>query len=167
MKSIKIEIKWAIIFLIMTFAWMFMEKLIGLHDEYIKHQEIVTNFFAIPAIAIYVFALINKRKKYYNGVMTYKQGFISGLIITAILTVLAPLIQYIISTYITPEYFDHVIKYVVEDRRMTLVEAQNHFNMKNFIIQSTIGTAIMGIITTAVVAFFFRTRSNHPQKADT
>src|SRR3546814_14263979 len=75
MKNIKIEIKWAIIFLIVTFVWMFMEKLIGLHDQYIKQHEIITNLFAIPAIAIYAFALLNKRKKFYNGVMTYKQGF--------------------------------------------------------------------------------------------
>ncbi|TCK85398.1 DUF4199 domain-containing protein [Albibacterium bauzanense] len=159
MKNIKIEIKWAIIFLIVTFAWMFMEKLIGLHDQYIKHHEIITNLFAIPAIAIYAFALLNKRKKFYNGVMTYKQGFMSGLIITVILTILAPLTQYIVSVFITPDYFDQAIKYAVENRKMTLSEAQDYFNLKSYIVQNSIGTPVMGIITTAIVAFFCRTRN--------
>src|SRR3546814_16706793 len=105
MKNIKIEIKWAIIFLIVTFVWMFMEKLIGLHDQYIKQHEIITNLFAIPAIAIYAFALLNKRKKFYNGVMTYKQGFMSGLIITIIFTVLEPIKQYIVSVFISTGHF--------------------------------------------------------------
>lgn len=159
MKNIKIEIKWAIVFLIVTFVWMLMEKLVGLHDQYIKQHEIITNLFAIPAIAVYAFALLNKKKKFYNGVMTYKQGFMSGLIITIILTVLAPITQYIVSVFITPDYFDHAIKYVVENRKMTLSEAQDYFNLKSFIIQNSIGTPIMGIITTAIVALFCRTRS--------
>src|SRR5690606_3316503 len=159
MKNIKIEIKWAIFFLIVTLAWMFMEKLVGLHDQYIKQHEIITNLFAIPAIAVYAFALLNKKKAFYNGVMTYKQGFISGLTFTIILTILAPLTQYTVSVFITPDYFDHVIKYVVENRKMTLSDAQEYFNLKNYMIQNTVGTAAMGIITTAVVAFFCRTRS--------
>jgi hypothetical protein len=159
MKNIKIEIKWAIFFLIVTFAWMFMEKLVGLHDQYIKQHEIITNLFAIPAIAVYAFALLNKKKAFYKGIMTYKQGFISGFIITIILTILAPLTQYIVSVFITPDYFDHVIKYVVENRKMTLSDAQEYFNLKSYMIQNTVGTAAMGIITTAVVALFCRTRN--------
>jgi hypothetical protein len=159
MRNIKIEIKWAIFFLIVTFAWMVMEKLVGLHDQYIKQHEIITNLFAIPAIAVYAFALLNKKKAFYKGIMTYKQGFISGFIITIILTILAPLTQYIVSVFITPDYFDHVIKYVVENRKMTLSDAQEYFNLKSYMIQNTVGTAAMGIITTAVVALFCRTRN--------
>jgi hypothetical protein len=113
MKKIKIEIKWAIIFVVMTLIWMVLEKLVGLHDEHIDKHPIYTNFIAIPAIAIYVFALLDKRKNFYKGAMTYKQGFITGLIITAIVTVLSPLTQYITSTIITPEYFPNMINYSV------------------------------------------------------
>jgi len=88
----------------MTLIWMLLEKLAGLHDEHIDKHPIYTNFIAIPAIAIYVFSLLDKRKKFYKGAMTYKQGFISGLVITAIVTVLSPLSQYITPTIITPEY---------------------------------------------------------------
>ena len=159
MKKIKIEIKWAIIFVVMTLIWMVLEKLVGLHDEHIDKHPIYTNFIAIPAIAIYVFALLDKRKNFYKGAMTYKQGFITGLIITAIVTVLSPLTQYITSTIITPEYFPNMISYSVETGKLTQVAAEEYFNLKNYLLQVIIGTPVMGILTTAIVAIFTRKKS--------
>ncbi|KOY84915.1 hypothetical protein AD998_00995 [bacterium 336/3] len=152
MKNIVIEIKWAIIFIIMTFLWMLLEKTIGLHDVNIEKHPIYTNFIAIPAIAIYVFALLDKRKNVYEGYMTYKQGVISGLIITLIVTICTPLSQYIILTFITPDFFTNAINFTVKNKKMTLTEAQDFFNLKNYIIQGTIGAPIMGILTTLIVA---------------
>ena len=159
MKKIKIEIKWAIIFTIMVLVWMFMEKLTGLHSDHIDKHPIYTNFIFIPTIVIYVLALLDKRKNDYNGIMTYKQGFISGLTIALIVTILSPLIQYISSTIITPDYFSNVIKYVVSEGIKNQIEAENYFNLKNYIIQALIGTPIVGIVTTAIVAIFIRRKS--------
>ena len=71
MSKYKIEIKWAIIFLLMGLVWMVLEKAFGFHDVHIDKHPIYTNLVAIPAIAIFVFALLDKRKNYYNGSMTY------------------------------------------------------------------------------------------------
>jgi hypothetical protein len=139
---------------------MFLEKLAGLHDEHIDKHPIYTNFIAIPAIAIYVFALLDKRKNFYKSAMTYKQGFISGLIITAIVTVLSPLTQYITSTIITPEYFPNMISYSVETGKMTQEAAEEYFNLKNYLLKVVIGTPIMGILTTAIVAIFTRRKAD-------
>jgi len=135
MKNIKIEIKWAIIFSITLLVWMVLERLVGLHSVHIDKHMIYTNFFAIPAIAIYVFALLDKRKNFYNGIMTYKQGLIAGLIITLIVAALSPLTQYITSIYITPEYFPNVIEYVVSHGEMTQEAAEKQFNLQSYIIQ--------------------------------
>jgi hypothetical protein len=159
MKTIKTEIKWAVIFIIMTLAWMVLELLTGLNDKYISKHEIFTNFIAIPAIAVYVFALLDKRNNYYNGAMNYKQGFISGLIITAIITIFSPLTQFITSTIITPAYFTNVINYTVETGKMTRDAAEDFFNLKNYIIQGLIGAPVMGIITTAIVAYFVKRKN--------
>jgi hypothetical protein len=150
----KIEIKWAIIFIMMMLSWMVMEKLAGFHDDKIHLHYIVTNFISIPAIAIYVFALLDKRKNFYDGLMSYKQGFLSGLVITIIVSIFSPLTQYITSVYITPDYFKNAIAFVVEQNEMTQQEAEDFFNLKNYLIQSTIGAPIMGLITTLIVAFF-------------
>ena len=160
MKNIKTELKWALIFVAVSLLWMLLEKLSGLHSTHIDKHMYLTNLFAIPAIMVYVLALKDKKKNFYNGQMTYKQGFLSGFIITMIVALLAPLTQWITSTVITPEYFPNVIAYSVETGyHSSLEEAEAYFNLKNYMVQSVIGALVMGIITTAVVALFVRSKS--------
>jgi hypothetical protein len=140
----------------MMLLWMVMERIVGLHDVHIDKHAIYTNFVAIPAIIVYVLALLDKRKNFYEGKMTYMQGFISGIIISIIVTIFSPLTQYITSTIITPEYFTNVINYSVSQGMMTQTEAEEYFNLKSYMIQVLIGTPIMGIVTAAIVAIFTR-----------
>jgi hypothetical protein len=158
MKNIKIEIKWALIFIAMQLTWMLLERLAGLHDKNIDKHSIYSNFIMIPAIATYVLALLDKRKKDYNGTMSYKQGFISGLIISIIVTILSPLTQYITSVVITPEFFANSINYAVINSKMTMEAAEKYFNLKNFIIEGLIFAPIMGIFTSAIVAIFTKSK---------
>lgn len=156
MKNFTIEIKWALIFISMMLLWMVMERMIGLHDTRIELHPVITNFVAIPAILIYILALTDKRKNFYGGVMTYKQGFISGLFITGIVALFTPLSQYLTLTVITPHFFENMIEYSVSHNHATREEAETYFNMKNYMIQSTIFAPVMGIVTTAIVALFAR-----------
>jgi hypothetical protein len=156
MKKYSLEIKWGLIFVAMMLIWMVGERLAGLHDENIHLHAIYTNFIMIPAIAVYVFALLEKRRVAYNGVMTYKQGFISGLIITAVVTVISPLTQIITSLVITPEYFENVIAYTVSEGMMTEEAARAEFNLQNYIIMSAVSAPILGLVTSALVAIFTR-----------
>ncbi len=86
--------------------------------------------------------------------MTYKQGFVTGLIITIFVTILSPVTQYISTTFIGPEYFPNIIKYTVSTGQMTQEDADAFFNLKNYIIQGLVGAFVMGLITTAIVALF-------------
>jgi len=154
MKRITLEIKWALVFTLMTLIWMFAEKLAGLHDTHIEKHPIYTNLIAIPAILIYVLALLNARKKYYGGTMTYGQGVRTGLIITIFITLLSPFSQYITSTYITPHFFENAINYAISKKFSTRPDAEAYFNLKSYIIQGLIGAPIMGVVTTLIVAAF-------------
>jgi 4-amino-4-deoxy-L-arabinose transferase-like glycosyltransferase len=158
MKSIATEIKWAIAFAVMTLLWMVMEKFGGFHSDRLEYHPIVSMFVAIPAILVYVLALQEKKRKDYGGTMSYKQGFISGLIITVIVTALSPLTQYITSVYITPEFFPNVIAMAVKEGKMTLQEANDYFNLKSYIIQGLMFAPVMGLLTTAIVAFFLKSK---------
>lgn len=159
MKTIKIEIKWAFIFMGSLLLWMVLEKLVGLHGKHIDKHQYLTMLYVIPAIWLYVLALKDKKKNYFNGQMNFKQGFISGLIISVIVTVFSPLTQWIISNVITPEYFPNVIAYSVKTGYFkTLSEAEAYFNYKNYAMQSTIWALIMGVITSVIVAFFIKTK---------
>lgn len=160
MENIKIEIKWAIFFSIMGLLWMLLEKLSGLHSTYIDYHFYLTNLFAIPAIWVMVLALKDKKNNYYRGNTTYKQGLISGIILSAIIALISPLAQWITSYIITPEYFPNVIKRSVEiGYYKTTAQAEANFNYKNYAIQGAIGALIMGIVTTAIAMIFLRTKT--------
>jgi hypothetical protein len=159
MKSIKIEIKWGILFVLVGLIWMVFEKAMGWHDVHIDKHETYTLFMAPIAISIYVFALLDKKRNFFGGKMSYKQGFIAGLIITLVVFLLSPLSQYITSTYITPDYFNNAIDYSVSSGKMERQAAEDYFNLKSYMMQAMIGAAIMGLITAAIVAFFVRTKS--------
>ncbi len=94
MKNYRIELKWILIY-------------VGSLD---KHQYL-TLVFTIIHIIIYVLALKDKRNSFYNGSISYKQAFMTGLIMTVIIALVSPLIQWIISYVISPDYFKTVIEY--------------------------------------------------------
>lgn len=50
---------------------MALEMALGWHDEKIANHSTYTNIFVVPAIAIYVFVLLDKKKNIYHGRMTY------------------------------------------------------------------------------------------------
>ena len=156
MKKFAIEIKWAILFAVISLIWMLGERVAGLHDENIEHHAVFTNFFIVVAIAVYVVALLDKRKNSFGGKMNWIQGFISGLIITLGVTILTPLTQSIPSTLITPDDFAKMIAYTVESGQKTLEEAEAYFNLKSYMIQSTMFAPVAGLITSAIVAIFTR-----------
>ena len=159
MKSIKIEIKWAIIFSVMGLVWMLLEKWSGLHDKYIDYHLYLTNLFAIPAIWVMVLALKDKKKNFHNNNIDYKQGLISGIMLSLFIAALSPLTQWITSFVITPEYFPNVIKRSVEiGYYKTTAEATANFNYKNYAIQGTIAAFMMGLVTTAIAMIFIRTK---------
>jgi len=160
MKNITIEIKWSILFSIMVLLWMCLEKLCGLHGKYIDYHLYLTNLFAIPAIWIMVLALKDKKKNYYNGQISYKQGVISGLILSILISLISPATQWITSYIISPEYFPNVIKRSVElGYFKTVVEAEANFNYTNYAIQGVIGSFIMGVVTTLIAMIFIKSKS--------
>lgn len=159
MKNYSVEIKWAAVFIAMTLAWIYIEKLAGLHNEHIDKHPVYTNFIAIPAILIYLFAMFDKRKNFYQGQMSWKQGFICGLVITAIITLISPVTQLIVSEIITPEFFPNAIKYSVSTGYLKQEEAEKYFSLGNYIVQGLIGAPVMGIVTSAVTAFFAKSKT--------
>ena len=158
MKNYTLEIKWGVLFTVVALLWMVFEKMMGWHSEKIAQHATNTNFFAVVAIIVYVFALLDKRKQL-GGTMTWKQGFISGVIISAVVAILTPLAQWITNTIISPEYFPNAIAHAVESGQMEQAAAESFFNIKTYIFAATIGGLIMGIITSAVVAFFVKKKS--------
>lgn len=164
MGKYSIEIKWAIIFSAAMVLWMLGEKYFGLHDQYIAEHSFYTSFFAIVAIGIYLLALYDKRKNYYKGVMRWRQGFKSGALLTLGIVILSPFVQLLISEVISPEYFSNVSAYAVEAGEMSREEADEYFNIQNYILQSMVWAAVSGLITAAIVALLLRRKKPNPHQ---
>ncbi len=168
MKKIKIEVKWAVIFSIIGLLWMVLEKVVGLHYQYIDYHIYLTNLFAIPAILMMVLALRDKKRNYYKGYMTYIQGFVSGTILSVCIALLSPITQWITTYVITPEFFPNVIKRSVEIGYFaTTAEAEANFNYANYALQGAIGALVMGIITTAIAMIFIQSKKTIHQPLKT
>lgn len=158
MKTRKTEIKWAFIFAAMFLLWVTLEKIAGLHDQYLEQQQLVTTLILIPSIIIYALALRDKKKNFYSGQMTYKQGFISGMALTLFIVVLSPVNQLITSYVITPEYFANAIAYTVAKGVFTQAQAEQQFSVGNYILTGMVGGLITGLIFSAVVPVFLRSK---------
>lgn len=156
MDSYRVELKWGLIFFLALLVWMMVERMAGLHGPRIEYHAVFTSLFAVVAVVLYVCALREKRSRALGGQMNWKQGFFAGLGITIVVTVLSPLGQYLIHTFISPDYLENVADYAVEAGMMTREEAASHFTLGSYIVQSAVGAVVMGVITSAVVAWFLR-----------
>jgi hypothetical protein len=156
MKKFAIEIRWGVMFSLTTMVWMIVENSVGLHDVYIAKQPIYTNLFAIIAIAIYALGIRDKRDNFFKGKMTWKQGFISGVVLSIVISILSPLVQYITYTFISPNFFTNIIKYAVDHKVQTQEQAEAYFSIKSYILQGIFGGLSMGVITAAIVAYFIK-----------
>lgn len=158
MKKFAIEIKWAVQFSLLSLVWMIIEKSTGLHDQYISKQAIYTNLFGIVAILVYFLALRDKKKNYFSGQMDFKQGFISGMVLSFVIAMLSPIVQYVTFTYITPHFFETIKAYAIAHKIQTPEQADTFFNLKSYIIQGIFGALSMGVITAALMALLLKTK---------
>jgi len=148
----RVEVKWAMIIIAATWVWAGMERLCGLHDEHIEQMRFYTNFFILPFVFLYMGALIDKRRSDYRGRIVFKQGFRTALVVTGLLTVLAPVSQYVTHTVISPHFFDHAVAYVVAQGVLPEERAREFFSLGNYIRQTMFSTPIFGLLVAVFAA---------------
>ena len=90
--------------------------------------------------------------------MTWKQGFLSGVVLSIVISILSPLVQYISYTFISPNFFTNIIKYAIDHKVQTQVQAEAYFSIKSYILQGLFGSLSMGVITAAIVAYFLKNK---------
>lgn len=155
-KSIKLELKWAILFSVALLFWMFFERLLGWHDEKIADHYWLTLLFMPIAILLFYLGIKEKRRRFFNGKLTWLQGFLTGLKISLFVALLSPLANWLTHTYITPKYFENIINYSVTNELMTIEAANDYFNLSSYMWQSAFGALGLGIVTSAIVAMLLR-----------
>ena len=137
-------------------VWMLLEKTLGWHDEQIADHVWLTLLFLPFAILMYILVMREKRRRFFGGKLTWRQGFLTGLKMAVFVALLSPLAQFVTHNYITPEYFNNVIEYSITNELMTLEKANDYFNINSYMLQSAIGALGGGAVTSALVAIFMR-----------
>lgn len=160
MNKFKTEIKWGFIFSACALLWAYFEKQTGWHTDQVSKHLILTNLFGVVAIVLYVLALRDKKQTDFNGEITWKEGFISGIVLSAVIAILSPATQYITYVYISPEYFANITEYIVKMGTMTQEKALEYFNIDNYIRQGIFTALSMGVVTAAIVSFIIKTKKN-------
>lgn len=148
----RVEVKWALIIIGATWLWAGLERLCGLHGEHIEKMRFYTNFFILPFIILYISALIDKRRTDYQGRLIFKQGFRAALVITALLTLLAPLTQYVTHTVVSPHFFGNAVAHVVAQGVLPEASAREFFSLGNYIRQTMLSTPVIGLLVSLFVA---------------
>ncbi len=149
----KTELKYGLIFSGTSLLWITLEFIVGLHTKYQDLHPILTNLFFIPAGWILWLAM-KERKSQSGGKITFSAAFLCGLFISIIVAILSPVVALIFHKLINPHFFPDFIEYAVRNGETTEQEAEKYFNLKNYIIQGVFGFFIIGIIMSAVLAFF-------------
>ncbi|MCC5916186.1 MAG: DUF4199 domain-containing protein [Cryomorphaceae bacterium] len=151
-KNRGIELKWALIFIAMTMLWAALENALGFYDSRIEKYKLFSAFISFPSVLIYYFGILEKRKKFFNNEMSFKQGFRAGVFMTLFIAVLSPVAQYFVSSYIGSQFFENAIAYEVQSGNMTISEAHDFYNLESFMWHSGVGAAFLGLFTSLVVA---------------
>ncbi|WP_235299389.1 DUF4199 domain-containing protein [Portibacter marinus] len=157
----KTELQWSAIFFSVTILWKVFEKMMGWHGENITEHSKFSILYDGLFIAVYLFAFWDKRRSVgFNGFPLAK-GIKFGMIITCIITLLSPIVQAITHQLISPDFFPNIIDLAVQNNLMNINEAQNKFNLSNYIMENMIGTFALGTICSLVLAFVFRRKEHH------
>lgn len=159
MKNFKIEMKWAFVFSITSLFWVVLEKLFGWHDVAIEKELFGTYFFAIPSVLIYWLALCDKKNNFFNKNITWQQGMVTGVYLSFFIALFSPIVQLLSYKFVSPEFFQNMIRYVVLDKKMTEVAAAAYFCLNSYIKQGVFSSLSIGVVISAIVAYFLQSHT--------
>ena len=150
MGKFEIEFKWAIYFIILLFLWFYMEKLLGLHDQYVKWEGLFSFLIILPQALLYHFALKNKKLKYYQGKISWKQAFFSGAILSLIIAGLSPIVSYTATAVVSPD--------LMENLREQSGRSVDVYSANKFATNMLFSLLSNGIVIAAVIAILNKKR---------
>ncbi len=157
MKKFAIEIKWGIRYAFLWILWLFIEKSSGYYEAKISDHALYSLLFGFVTLFVYFVAIKEKKKDFFKGEMSWKQGCVTGIFLTIVMAILTPFCQIIFHKAIAPEFFPNMIEYSVSKGNSREM-AESYFNLSSYIIQSIFATLSMGVVTSAVVALFLQTK---------
>ena len=104
----------------------------------------------------YRLAFIEKLEQKF-GKLTFGQVFLSGFLITIFTCILAVPVQLGFHKLINPDFFETMILHAAQSGKTSPEQALAFFNLRSYIIESTLYTFLFGVVLSLVFAFRMRT----------
>ena len=157
------EIRSGIAISVAGFLWLLLEFSLGLHSTRIDYQPFFTWMsIIIPIIGLY-WAAKAKRDRFYKGKINFIQSAKTGIIVTAVSSIISPLLAWLYVSVINPFYFSTMISHrkqmieelnlsSLEEKSIKINEAFQYFNTSNYIIQSFLAVLIIGLVLSLIIA---------------
>lgn len=158
MKNFAVEIKWAFVFSNASLLWFVLERFLGWHDVAIEMELFGSYFFAFPFVLIYLLALREKKINFFYNKMSWQQGMVTGVYLSFFIALFSLVVQFLSYKFVSPEFFQNMIKYVVSSKKMTGVAAAEYFSLNSYIKQGVFSSLSVGVVLSAIVAYFLQSK---------
>ncbi len=160
--NFKSEIRTGILLSVGLFLWLLLEFFLGFHTTRIDYHPFITWLsIVIPIVGIY-WSMKVKRDREYAGKISFVQALKSGFVVTAIMSLLGPIMVFVYVSAINPLFFSTMLahsKVMIEglnisviDKEKMIEESTRNFSTSSYVIQSFIGSLIMGTVLSLLTA---------------
>ncbi len=160
--NFKSEIRTGILLSVGLFLWLMLEFFLGFHTTRIDYHPFITWLSIVIPIAGIYWSMKVKRDRVYAGKITFIQALKSGLVVTAIMSLLGPIMVFVYVSVINPLFFSTMLahsKVMIEglnisivDKEKMIEESTRNFSTSSYVIQSFIGSLIMGAVLSLLTA---------------
>jgi len=162
MKKFALEIKWGFLLTLALVASAILEKELGLYEKPdFSYYLLSTVCFAPVGLLFYILFYREKQAQYFNGKMTWKQGFFSGIMMTAVVALLVPIQKNIIHQVIAPELFENTIVQMTASGKRTREEAAEMMNLTSAVYNGIQLVLSAGIVASAALSIIFKSKTSN------
>lgn len=159
MEKLGIELKWAAIISSFMILWAFIEKSLGWHEHF-NNMLLSWGLFYLLFLVFYTLAFLNKKKKIFKNSWSIKEAFKFGLLLSGLLAILNPLVQYIIYNSISVNYFENLIQYKLASafNHKTLEQLQMEFSFSAYVRNGIFDVLSFGVLYSILLAYLLKTK---------
>ena len=160
--NFKSEIRTGILLSVGLFLWLMLEFFLGFHTTRIDYHPFITWLSIVIPIAGIYWSMKVKRDREYAGKISFVQALKSGFVVTAIMSLLGPIMVFVYVSVINPLFFSTMLahsKVMIEglnisvvDKEKMIEESTRNFSTSSYLIQSFIGSLIMGTVLSLLTA---------------
>jgi len=160
--NFKSEIRTGILLSLGLFLWLLLEFFLGFHTTRIDYHPFITWLCIVIPIAGIYWSMKVKRDRDYAGKITFIQALKSGLVVTAIMSLISPIMVFVYVSAINPLFFSTMLahsKVMIEglnisivDKEKMIEESTRNFSASSYIMQSFFGSLIMGTVLSLLTA---------------